>query len=267
VLIAQISDCHVTAAGEWVVDRVDPAIGLGQAIARINAFTPAIDLVVGSGDLVNDARSDEYDRLEQLLQELTVPFLPLPGNHDDRTELRRRFDVLPDGPPDTPIDHVVDLGNDVRLVCLDTTVPGRHDGRLSASQLDWLDAILTAGPHRTTIVAQHHPPIASGIPSMDRFGLGGREAEAAVLGRHRQVAAVICGHYHRSIHARLADTVVSCCPSTAVQLALVLDDDQVRYGDEPTGLLLHRVDDGTVASHLLPVAPSESWVPAWAASG
>jgi Icc protein len=267
MLIAQISDCHVTAAVERVADRVDPAIGLRHAIEKLNAFTPVIDLVVGSGDLVNDARTDEYDRLQALLAELTVPFLPLPGNHDDRAELRRRFDVLPDGPPDSPIDHVVDLGDDVRLICLDTTVPGRHDGRLSESQLDWLDATLSAARDRTTIVAQHHPPIASGIPSMDRFGLNGREAEAAVLGRHRQVAAVICGHYHRAIHARLADTVVACCPSTAVQLALVLDDDQVRYGDEPPGLLLHRVDGDTVASHVMPVAPSESWVPSWAANG
>jgi 3',5'-cyclic AMP phosphodiesterase CpdA len=249
-----------------VADRIDPSVGLRQAIAKINAFKPTIDLVVGTGDLVNDARLDEYDRLEQLLEKLTVPFLPLPGNHDDRTELRRRFDVLPDGPPDAPIDHVVDL-DAVRLVCLDTTVPGRHDGHLSEPQLDWLDATLSEARDRTTIVAQHHPPIPSGVPSMDRFGLTGRDAEGAVLGHHRQVTALIGGHYHREIHGRFAGTVVSCCPSTAVQLTLVFDDELVRYGDEPTGLLLHHVDGDAIASHLIPVAPAKSWVPTWAADG
>jgi 3',5'-cyclic AMP phosphodiesterase CpdA len=266
VLIAQISDCHITAPGDRVADRVDPGVGLRHAIAKINAFTPAIDLVVGTGDLVNDGRADEYDHLERLLADLAVPFLPLPGNHDDRTELRRRFDTLPSGTPTTPIDHVVDLDS-CRLVCLDTTIPGRHDGRLVEPQLAWLDEVLGGAPDVTTIVAQHHPPIPSGIPSMDRFGLEGRETEAAVLARHPQVAAVIGGHFHRSIHARFATTVVSCCPSTAVQLALVFDDDQVRYGDEPPGLLLHRVDQGGVASHVIPVAPAESWIPSWAADG
>lgn len=270
MLIAQISDCHVTAAGGRIADRVDPGVGLDWAIAKLNEFTPEIDLVIGTGDLVDDARSDQYDRLERLLAGLDVPFLPLPGNHDDRTELRRRFRNLPDGPPECPIDHIVDLdvGTErVRVVCLDTTVPGRHDGHLADAQLDWLDATLANAPDRTTIVAQHHPPIPSGIPAMDRYGLNGRDAEAAVLARHRHVAAVISGHYHRSMHARVAGTMVSCCPSTAVQLALVFDHDQVRYGDEPTGLLLHRVDRGEVASHLVPVAPSESWVPSWAADG
>lgn len=266
MLIAQISDCHITPTGHRVADRVDPSVGLRHAIAKINAFTPAIDLVVGTGDLVNDGRAEEYDHLEALLADLDPPFLPLPGNHDDRTELRRRFPVLPEGTPDSPIDHVVDL-DDVRVVCLDTTVPGRHDGRLTTIQLDWLDSTLASAPDRTTIVAQHHPPILSGIPSMDQFGLSGRDDEATVLRRHGQVAAVIAGHYHRSIHAGLADTAVSCCPSTAVQLALVFDDEQVRYGDEPPGLLLHRVDRDMVASHLMPVAPAESWVPTWAVEG
>jgi 3',5'-cyclic-AMP phosphodiesterase len=266
VLIAQISDCHITAHGDRVADRVDPAVGLRQAVDKLNAFTPTIDLVVGTGDLVNSGRPDEYDRLEELLADLSMPFVPLPGNHDDRSELRRRFDVLPDGSPETPIDHVVELDT-CRLVCLDTTIPGRHDGALSPRQLAWLEEVLAGAPDVTTIVAQHHPPIPSGIPSMDRFGLDGREAEAGVLARHRQVASVIGGHYHRSFHARFAETVVSCCPSTAVQLALVFDHDQVRYGDEPPGFLLHQVGRGGVASHLVPVAPSAWWVPSWAADG
>jgi 3',5'-cyclic AMP phosphodiesterase CpdA len=34
----------------------------------------------------------------------------------------------------------------VRLLALDSTVVGRHDGELDDAQLAWLDATLTAAP-------------------------------------------------------------------------------------------------------------------------
>ena len=269
MIIAQISDCHITAPDERVADRVDPAIGLRQAIEIINRV--GVDLVVGSGDLVNDGRPDEYDELCALLARLDAPFLALPGNHDDRTELRSRFGDLPDGHPDEPIDHVVDLG-ELRLICLDTTIPGRHDGRLTTAQLDWLDDVLAAD-RRPTVVVQHHPPVASGIPSMDvRFGLAGADAQAAVLARHDHVAAVWAGHYHRTFHQRFGGTVATCCPSTALELALDFDADRAVYSDEPPGMMLHRVatsgpaagPDIHLGSHVVLLVESTTWTPSWA---
>lgn len=270
MIIAQISDCHITAADERVADRVDPSIGLRRAIEIINRI--GADLVVGSGDLVNDARSDEYDELCALLARLDARFLALPGNHDDRTELRSRFGDLPAGGPDQPIDHVVDVG-DLRLVCLDTTIPGRHDGRLTPAQLDWLDDVLAADRDRPAIVVQHHPPVPSGIPSMDgRFGLAGADAEAVVLARHDHVAAVWAGHYHRAFHQRFGGTVATSCPSTAVELALDFEAERAVYSDEPPGMMIHRIVTGVPAggrgidlgSHVVALAESTTWVPSWA---
>lgn len=265
MLIAQISDSHITEPGGRVADRVDPAPNLRRAVEIINAFTPRINVVLGTGDLVNDGRPGEYDQFQSIIGKLRPRFIPVPGNHDDRTELRSRFDVLPSGRPDEPIDHVVDLGQ-CRLVCLDTTIPGRHDGRLTDDQLAWLDDALAAATE-PVIVVQHHPPIRSGIPAMDRYGLDGAQAEETVLGRHPHVAAVTSGHYHRAIHARFAGTMATVCPSTAVQLALMLADLPAHYSDEPTGLMVHDVSGGRVSSHLVPLIASTTWVPDWAARG
>ncbi len=86
---------------------------------------------------------------------------------------------------------------DVRLVVLDTTVPGEPGGELCARRLQWLDRTLGESD-RPTIIAQHHPPFATGLTMMDRMSLANPEAEAAVIARHRHVQCIISGHFHRT---------------------------------------------------------------------
>lgn len=266
MLIAQISDCHVVDRGALFADRVDSGAALRAAIATINELPTPPDLVMLTGDLVNDGTTEQYDHLVEILGELSAPVLPIPGNHDDRQELRSRFpSVLPDGGPDDPIDLVQDVGS-IRVVALDTTIPGRHDGAVTERQLVWLDEQLGAAPECPTIVAQHHPPISSGMASMDEtsgFRDGAREAD--VICRHGHVEAVVSGHLHRSFQRKYAGTISITCPSTASQLALGLDGSPVEYTSQPTGFLLHhwRSDPGLV-SHFVPVGSFEAWSPSWA---
>jgi Icc protein len=268
MLIAQLTDCHVTAHGGLVAERVDPAPGLRRAVEHVRSLGDEVTLVIGTGDLVNDGTADEYDRLEELLAPLSVPWLPIPGNHDDRTLLRQRFAGLPAGGPDDPIDHVVDHVVDqvvVRIVCLDTTIPGRHDGRLTPVQLDWLDRTLAERPDLPTVIAQHHPPFASGIASMDRFQLQGRAEEDAVVRRHPHVAGVIAGHYHRTILRSFGGTAAFACPSTAVQLAHRLGGGPTTYSTDPPALALHAIDGGALTTHVVQLADVDTWSPSWAA--
>lgn len=268
MLIAQITDCHVVAPGELVADRVDSAASLEQAVRHIEALASPPDLVVATGDLVNDARPDQYDRFQEIVADLTAPLVPVPGNHDDRDELRSRFpEVLPVGGPNDPIDHVLDLGA-LRLVFLDTLVRGRVGGAIDDQQLAWLDAVLVDAPHRPTIVFQHHPPFVTGIGFMDRDAFVGGDAYAEVLARHPQVELVSCGHLHRSIVNRFGGTVACTWPSTCVTLDLGLGDAPIRYTDEPNGYALHRWDpDLGVRSHLVPLGTHDRWSPSWATVG
>jgi Icc protein len=264
MLIAQITDCHIVEPGGVMADRVDPAVGLRRAIALINALDPLPDLVLATGDLANDGTPAQYDHLVSLLDQLAAPLLVIPGNHDDRTELRRRFAGLPAGGPDQPIDFVVDE-YELRLICLDTTIPGRHDGRVTAAQMTWLDRQLAARPARQTVVIQHHPPFASNIPWMDRdCGFEGADLEAAVLRRYGHVEAVFCGHLHRAIHRRFGGTVASSWPSTAVQLGFQLGSGPTTYTDEPAAIAVHVFEDMALNSHLVPIVDAARWVPSWA---
>ena len=265
MLVAQITDLHIVEPGGLVADRVDTATMLSQAVATLNRLDPRPDLVLATGDLVNDGNEAQYHHLDNLLAPLQIQLLPVPGNHDDRTIMRALFaDVLPPGKPDQPIDYVVEAPT-YRVIGLDTTRPGHHDGALADDQLAWLDRTLSARPEVATIIFQHHPPFESGIAWMDRdCGFASAPGEADVIGRHPQVAMLTCGHYHRMMASRFAGTTACVWPSTGPQLVLDLSDGPVGYTAEPPALALHSIGpDLQVVSHLVPVGEHDRWQPSW----
>lgn len=253
MLIAQLSDCHITRPGMLASGRVDTAALLQQAVASVAALDPAPDLVLLTGDLVDSGHPEEYARLRALLAPLRLPMRLLPGNHDERAALREAFSEQPRAAEGPFAQWVLDQpqgGSALRLIGLDTVIPGRPGGMLCAERLAWLADTLAQAPQRPTLLALHHPPLHTGLQEMDRMNLGeGREALAGLLGRHPQVQALLCGHLHRHIHGQLAGVPVIVAPGTAHQIALELRPGQpARFNLEPPGYLLHRwsLADGLV---------------------
>ena len=263
MLIAQITDCHIVDPGSLLNDRVDTATMLAGAVAHIAAMNPQPDLVLATGDLVNDGTPVQYRNLTSLLAPLAMPIIAIPGNHDDRTELRRAFSMTPSR-PDVRIDSVHDQ-DELRLIGLDTTIPGEHGGEVTPSQMAWLDTQLLAAPDVPTLIFQHHPPFLTGIAWMDAVGMTGADLEADVVGRHSQVQSIVCGHIHRVIQSRIGGTPVSTWPSTGAQVALALDGTPHGYIDEPPVVALHNWSPTAgLVSHVSYVNGPEPWVPAWA---
>ena len=96
----------------------------------------------------------------------------------------------------------------------------------------------------------HHPPIACGIPYLDKYMCRRPERIAAVIGRFANVERVLCGHVHRPILQRWAGTLLCSCPSTATQIALHLRPDaQPASFSEPPACLLHWWRDGVMVTH------------------
>lgn len=245
-LLLQLSDPHIGA--EWAPG--DPAAGLAAAVDCVRSLRAQPDVVLVSGDLSDNATDVEYKQVRDLLSPLgMVPIYVLPGNHDDRSMLRRHFG-LP-GVAGDPVCYSVDLGP-MRLVVLDTTIPGDDPGVLEADQLDWLDAELAMGRRVPTVVAMHHPPLATGIPICDQTGLRAahRRALSRVVEPHEQVQAIVGGHMHRAMTSQLVGRPVVTAPSTYVQTRLTLGLDVFELSDEPAGFIVHALVDGQVVSHL-----------------
>jgi 3',5'-cyclic-AMP phosphodiesterase len=247
-LLAQLSDPHIGA--EWAGG--DPVARLAAAVASVRALRPRPDAVLVSGDLTDHATDAEYEQVRELLAPLEGPVHVLPGNHDDRRALQRHFGVP--GADGEPVQYAVDLGP-LRLVVLDTTRPGEDPGALDAERLGWLDAELAAAPQQPTLVAMHHPPLVTGVPAWDDFGLpaADRHALGEVVGRHRQVRRLVAGHVHHTMTAELAGCAVLTAPSTYVQARLTFEPHEIEFAAEPAGFALHAVLDGDLVSHVQPV--------------
>lgn len=231
MLIAQLSDIHVRPKGRLYKDVVDSNRMLVAAIEHLHGLDRRPDLVVVTGDLVDDGHPDEYSHAVELLDRLTIPFLVIPGNHDQRDNFRAAFAAHEYLPPQGPLHYCVD-DHPVRILALDTCPQGKHHGHVDADGLAWLQSTLAANPHKPTLVLMHHPPFVSGIPYMDRYRYFDADPLAEVLRAHSNIEAVLCGHVHRAMVRRWAGTIVAACPSTTTEIALQLDP-----GAEPRSYL------------------------------
>jgi len=250
MLIAQLSDLHIKPPGRLAYRQVDTAAMLRDCVAHLVALTPKPDLVVITGDLVDLGLDEEYAHLLPILAPIQAEILAIPGNHDERSAFRRAFPEIARLAPDGFVHFAVRRGA-LRIVGLDTLVPGEGGGELCAERLTWIDGTLAADPDTPTLIVMHHPPFSTGISHMDRIGLKGREAFAAIIAKHPQVQAILCGHVHRSIFSRIDRCPVMIAPSTAHQVALDLSDDgPSAFRLEPTGYMLHCWSDGSLVSHV-----------------
>jgi 3',5'-cyclic AMP phosphodiesterase CpdA len=256
-LLAQLSDLHIREPGRLSYGRLDTASYLCAAVQAIEALPQRPHAVVLTGDLTDFGRAAEYGHLARMLSPLSMPLYLMPGNHDERTQLRRSFAehvYLGDG---EFVQYDVGLGaHGLRLLALDTVEPGAPHGRLCTKRLQWLADMLDRHHGEAVVIAMHHPPFETLIGHMDRIGLlEGTDGLAEILAVHPNVERVICGHLHRTIYSRVGGAVVSTAPSPAHQICLDLASDAASaWILEPPGFHLHAwLGPGRMVTHVAAV--------------
>lgn len=256
MLIAQITDLHVTRANELLSGRVDTRTALATCVERLAGLQPRPDVLLVTGDLTETATDEEYSFLITALDKLGVPYFVVPGNHDDRAAMRRAFSGMSAGETDAPFCFVVDRPEwPLRLIGLDSIVPRRSEGALCATRLDWLTAeVRRATPERPALIFMHHPPFRTGIAPMDACGVLQGQAEFRdIVSKHAErIAGILCGHVHRVIHASIGGVPVLLAPSSAHQITLDLQESApLSFTLEPPKIALHdwRPDTGLVSNY------------------
>jgi 3',5'-cyclic AMP phosphodiesterase CpdA len=254
MLIAQITDTHVTTPEIAVETGIDALGALRRCVEHLGALSPRPDLLLVTGDLVDRGDVESYRLFQKALAPLGLPMLAIPGNHDSREAMREAFAGHAGIGADGPFLNIAGETGGLRLIGLDTTIPGRIEGLLCDERLDWLDARLSEAPQQPALLFMHHPPFETGLTRMDGWRCGNADGLARILVRHRQVVHVLCGHVHRAIDTTFAGIPASIGPSPSHAVGLNLDQGaELTVGIEPPLVRLLYWTGKRLISHLSPI--------------
>ena len=228
--VLHLSDTHVSAAGTDA-DGVD-ALGALERLLHDVRHVPAVDAVVVTGDIADDGSIEGYaavhDRVAAFAGERGIPHVYSTGNHDDRAGFRAVLGSGHLGPGGEDVGRLLDRTREVRaavsdvgglrVVTLDSLVPGRTHGVVDEEQLSWLDDVLAEPARLGTLLALHHPPLRlPAVPDVERIALQNTGALARVIAG-RDVRAVLTGHLHFQVCAALAGAPVWVTPGVVTRV-------------------------------------------------
>lgn len=253
-VLLHLSDTHLRAPGPQLFDRIDGREHLARALDAIEASGVHPDAIVFTGDLVDLGERRAYAALRALVEpfaeRLGAPVVWVMGNHDERAAFRA--ELWDDDSADLrPVDRV-DEFDGLRIVTLDTSVPGAHHGELSDAQLAWLADVLSTPAPLGTILAMHHPPVPSVLALAASVELRDQRRLADVL-RGTDVRTIIAGHLHYSTFATFAGIPVSVASSTCYAQDLTVPVGGTRPQDGAQAFNLVHVYDETVVHAVVPV--------------
>lgn len=238
MIIAQISDTHIALD---VADAAQRIRDLEVTIADINALDPAPDAIIHTGDIVHNGRQDEYAEATRILAQARAPVYVIPGNKDDRTNLRAAFS--PRGYLKREAGFIEYAIEDypVRLIAVDTLNTGSNKGDFCPERAKRLIELIDAESAKPIAVFAHHPPFEVKV-GPDPFNFETPE----MMMRLRQavqhsgrVIAIFSGHVHRGTAGHVGAITATVMPSIATTL---------RKGEYPPHIMaipvyhIHRFD-------------------------
>jgi Icc protein len=208
-VIAHLSDPHLLAGGALQYDAIDTEAGLRLSLERLAAVDPPPQALVFTGDLADKGEPQAYTRLREIVEPaaeaMGAEVIWVMGNHDERSDYSRGlFGEASDAPQDRV--HEID---GLRIISLDSSVPGYHHGELSDDQLTWLAEVLATPAEHGTLLALHHPPIP--LPMLraaELIELLEQDRLAAAL-EGSDVRGILAGHLHFSTYSLFAGIPVS----------------------------------------------------------
>ena len=212
--LLHLSDPHLLGGSAPLLGKVDSDALLQQLFDEVRASGARPEAVIFTGDLADRGEPEAYAKLRAIVEPackaMGAKVIWAMGNHDNRANFRTG--LLDQPADDAPVDHTYFI-NGLRIITLDTSVPGFHHGELSPDQLEWLASELATPAPDGTILALHHPPVPSVLDLAVLVELRDQTALAGVL-RNSDVRAILGGHLHYSTTGTFAGIPVSVASAT-----------------------------------------------------
>jgi Icc protein len=246
----QLSDIHLAPSGTLLAG-VDPMRQMRGVQTRIRELDVLPAFIVVSGDLTDDGSAESYEVVIEVLKELsagTTPVLLALGNHDDRAVFRRVV-LGEECSDDQDPYYYSQMIDGLRVIVLDSTIPGEDGGALEATQLTWLEGQLEGPASRGNLVVLHHPcRLVAPAHHYPAFIVREAAALEAIVARHRdRVVGVLAGHSHQVNSAPFGGTLHVTAPAVLCQLDYFAGEQYVPIPG--AGFNLCRIEDGQLIVH------------------
>lgn len=252
-VIAHLSDTHFLAGGAPLGGLADTVAHLERAVTQLRRLAGSLTAIVVTGDVADLGEPDAYRRirgiLEPLADETGARLVWVMGNHDERVPFTEI--LLGERGDGAPVNRAIDLEG-LRLVTLDTSVPGYHHGILEPATLAWLDEVLAEPAPCGTVLAMHHAPIATPLALMDILELRGQD-ELADIVRGRDVRAILGGHLHYPTQGSFAGIPVFVAGALAYTMDLSAPPRELVGIDGGHSVSLVHLFDEDVVTSVVPV--------------
>ncbi|MFX0070229.1 MAG: metallophosphoesterase family protein, partial [Candidatus Hermodarchaeota archaeon] len=201
VEIIQISDLHFGS-------REFHEGCLLNIIDYINDYKP--DAVICTGDITHKAKKIQYEGISSYLNEIKVPMLIVPGNHDVKNNGIVFFERYI-GPRRSTM---VIKNKDSFLMGLRSPRDNTSEGELGDSQLEWMVQQLRNCKNQLRVIALHHHLIPVPFAGVKRNTLVDA-GEALALTQTYKIDLVLMGHRHCPHIWRFGDTMLIYCGTSS----------------------------------------------------
>lgn len=257
-VIAHLSDPHLIAGGGLLAGHIDTEAQLRKALARVEGSGERIDALVISGDLADSGDPAAYALLKEIVEpvveRLGCALVLTGGNHDERLPMAR---TLYGADTDAPQDTVTDVGG-LRLIAMDSAVPGYHHGGFSDDQYAWLATELAQPTEHGTILVIHHAPIIYRSPVMQLLDFDAVDRLRDALDGS-DVRAVLSGHLHVTSFGTIGAVPVFVAGGVSYVDDLGAPREQLMGVDGPQSWNLIEVHADQVVGSVVPLEQHETW--------
>lgn len=216
IRLLQITDPHLFSTPEETLLEVKTLESFRAVINQINAQTKqgnSFDLVLATGDLIQDNQIEGYHHFAQITQTLNTPIVWLEGNHDTQPDMG---EILATYPHILPYKQIL-AGENWQILMLNTRVSGMPYGELSSEQLEWLEEKLNQFPERFSLIMQHHNILPTHSAWLDQHSLKNADKLAEILAKFNKVKGIAHGHIHQQVDALWNNIPIFATPSTCIQ--------------------------------------------------
>ncbi|MCX8660107.1 3',5'-cyclic-AMP phosphodiesterase [Gilliamella sp. B2772] len=247
--ILHITDTHLFADEDGALLGIKSNASFLSVINEIKRGNRKYDLIVATGDFVQDGSKKSYARFAEQIKQFNTPCVWLAGNHDNFSYMQEVFSNY-----QLAENKVVSLGDNWLIVLLNSQVVGQACGLLPQSELQFLEKTLLAHTDKNVMVFLHHHPIDSGCHWLDEHILKNSNELEKIVKKFPSIKGLGWGHIHQQQDHVWHNCHAFSTPSTCFQFKPNCYEFQLSNDEAPGWREITLNEDGTIESSVFRIA-------------